>query len=334
MSKNDTVLFVVLNYNGWRETIACLESIFDQDYASYGVFLVENGSKDESVEKLKMFETHERVIYVKNPVNLGFDGGVNMGIRHALDHNYTYTVLLNNDATIEKNWLSRLLRAQKKHNTAVTTGLLLLGDGKTIESTGDSLSAWGLPFPRQRDEPTDTAHESDYVFGGSAGASLYLTSIFKEIGLFDENFFAYFEDTDINFQLQLRGYKTYYEKSAVAYHDHGTTSGKMSGFVVYQTFKNLPMYFWKNMPWQLVIPVGAGFLWYYILLYARCLLRGQFVPATKGVLRGLYFLPYAFRERRRIQAARTVSIDYIRSQLYPNGLPPKNRATLRKVFHI
>ena len=333
MSKNDTVLFVVLNYNGWRETIPCLDAIFAQDYPSYGVYLVENGSRDESVRQLKRYEHDLRVVYVKNKTNLGFDGGVNMGIRHAIDHGYPYLVLLNNDAIIEKDWLSKLMTSLVKADASVVTGLLLLGDGTRIESTSDSISSWGLPFPRQRDEPADTAHDSGYVFGGTAGASLYKTDVFKKIGLFDENFFAYFEDTDINFQLQLAGHKTYYEKSAVAYHNHGTTSSKIPGFVVYQTFKNLPMFFWKNIPSELILSVGIKFFIYYALLYLRCLLRGQFISASRGVIRSISLLPHAFRERRRIQASRVVTIEYITS-LFHKGLPPKNRATLRRVLHI
>lgn len=333
MSQRERILFVVLNFNGWRETIPCVAAILKQSYQSFDIFLVENGSKDESLDKLKQFENNDRVIYAKNTDNLGFAGGVNMGIRYALEHNYSHVVLLNNDAVISSSWLESLLGAMKHMRADVVTGLLLLGNGQKIESTGDSLSSWGLPFPRQREEPTKHAKESGFVFGGTAGASLYRTSLFKEVGLFDEAFFAYFEDTDFNFRSQLLGNKAYYEKSAIAYHDHGTTSSKMPGFTVYQTFKNLPLFFWKNIPASLLIPIGVRFMTYYGSLYLRCLARGQFVPATKGIIRSIYYLPYALRQRQIIQSTRRVDIGYLRRIIYW-GLPPKNRATLKRVFHI
>lgn len=326
------VLIVILNYKGWKETLPCVERIFNQTYTGYDIFLVENGSGDESAEKLADLAKDDRVIYQANEKNLGFSGGVNQGIRYAIEHGYPYTVLLNNDAFIDKDWLRILRETIEKTDASVITGLLLNGKGDLIESTGDSHSIWSLPFPRQREEKTEQALSSGYVFGGTAGASLYRTDLFKDIGLFDEVFFAYFEDTDINFRSQLAGHTAYYEKTALAYHDHGTTSNKMPGFTVHQTFQNLPLLFWKDTPAALLLPMGIRFLPVYGLMYIRAILRGQFMIATKGVLHSLGYLPHAFRERRKIQEKRRVSIDYLRSILY-NDLPPNNRKTARRIFH-
>lgn len=331
-SQNSNVLFVVLNFNGWQETLTCIDAVLKQDYKNFHTLLIDNGSHDESLKKLVKFEDNENITYIKHPKNLGFAGGVNVGIRHAIEHKYEYVALLNNDAVITKDWLSILVNAIKKNNSSVATGLLLSGDGKKIESTGDSYSAWGLPFPRQRDQAVSKADESQFVFGGTAGASVYKTDLFKDIGLFDEKFFAYFEDTDISFRAQLAGHKAYYEKTALAYHDHGTTSSKMPGFTVYQTFKNLPTFFWKDVPSYMLFSTGIRFFACYTLLYIRAILRGQFIIATKGFLRHLTLLPHAFKERRRIQRKRRVSAEYIRSVVYPD-LPPNNRKTARRIFH-
>ena len=334
MNKNDSgrVLFVVLNFNGWQETLACVPTILAQTYKDFHILLIDNGSHDESLKKLTQYEDHKSITFIKRPVNLGFSGGVNLGIRHAIKNGYEYTVLLNNDATLSKNWLETLLGSMKKTGASITTGLLLESSGKKIESTGDSYSRWGLPFPRQRDENVSAARDSEFVFGGTAGASLYKTELFKDIGLFDEKFFAYFEDTDISYRGQLAGHKAYYEKNAVAYHDHGTTSSKMPGFTVYQTFKNLPIFFWKDTPRQMLFSTGWRFLGCYGLMYLRAILRGQFGIATKGVLKSLSLLPHAFKERRRIQKNRRVSMDYLRSVIYPD-LPPNNKRNARRIFH-
>lgn len=328
----DTTLIVILNYKGWEETLTCVDAVLKQTYPLFHILLIENGSGDESVKKLKHFGKHPKITFVEHAKNLGFAGGVNVGIRKAIAEKYPYIALLNNDAIVTKTWLEELIKAQKVTNASVITGLLLSGDGKKIESTGDSCSIWSLPFPRQRDESVDKAEKSGYVFGGTAGASLYTTSLFEDIGLFDETFFAYFEDTDISYRTQLAGHKAYYEKEAVAYHDHGTTSSKMPGFTVYQSFKNLPLFFWKNTPLSMFLTTGARFYAVYCLMYVRAILRGQFAVATKGVLRSISLFPHVLKERRGIQKRRRISISHLKSVLYPD-LPPSTQRHRRRIFH-
>lgn len=332
MNKEPNVLIVILNFNGWQETLTCVNAVLKQDYTNYHIYLVENGSKDDSIQKLKDFENHDKITYIKNPKNLGFAGGVNQGINYAIENDYEYTALLNNDATVTKDWLSILIRTSQEVGSSATTGLLLESTGKKIESTGDSYSDWGLPFPRQRGENTSEARDSEFVFGGTAGASLYRTKLFKEIGLFDETFFAYFEDTDISFRAQLAGHTAYYEKAAIAYHDHGTTSSKIPGFTVYQSFKNLPLFFWKDVPLAMLPLTGTRFFACYGLMYIRAVLRGQFSYATKGVLRSITLLPHAFKERHRIQKNKRVDVKYLKTIIHA-GLPPNNKKYARRIFH-
>lgn len=334
MTKNDKpdVLFTVLNYNGWEETLVCIPSILKQTYKNFHILLIDNGSHDESLEKLEEYKHHDKITFVEHEKNLGFSGGVNVGIRRAIKENYPFVVLLNNDAVLAEDWLEILMNAMEATGASVTTGLMLESSGKKIDSSGDSYSRWGLPFPRQRDEKAEDARDSEYVFGGTAGASLYKTKLFRDIGLFDEKFFAYFEDTDISFRAQLAGHTVYYEKTAVVYHDHGTTSSKIPGFTVYQSFKNLPLFFWKDVPGPMLFSTGWRFFGCYVLMYIRAVLRGQFVMATKGFLRHLALLPHAFYERHKIQKKRRVSMKYLRSVIYPD-LPPSNKKYARRIFH-
>lgn len=327
-----SALVVVLNFNGWKETIPCIEAILAQSYSKFHILLIDNGSKDESLKKLTQFENHEKITFHKEPVNLGFAGGVNIGIRKAIKEDYEYTVLLNNDATITQDWLKILINSMQKTRASVVTGLLLESSGKKIESTGDSYSSYGLPYPRQRDEATEAALESSFVFGGTAGASVYKTSLFKEIGLFDEKFFAYYEDTDISYRTQLAGHTAYYEKTAIAYHDHGTTSSKIPGFTVYQTFKNLPLFLWKDVPLRLFPGTAFRFYSCYTLMYVRAVMRGQFSVATKGVLKSISLFPHVLKERRRIQKMRKVSIDYLNTVIH-HGLPPNTKRKGMRIFH-
>lgn len=328
---NKSALIVVLNYNGWQETLSCIDAVLKQSYKNFHILLIDNGSKDESIEKLVAFENNKKITYIKEPVNHGFAGGVNIGIKKAIKENYEYTVLLNNDAIISKNWLSILIDKLESTGSAVCTGLLLNKSGNKIESTGDSYSKFGLPFPRQRDEKANMAQESGYVFGGTAGASVYKTSLFKDIGLFDEKFFAYFEDTDISYRSQLAGHKAYYEKTALAYHDHGTTSNKIEGFTVYQSFKNLPLFLWKDVPLQLFFATAVRFYVAYSLMFVRATLRGQIKYAARGMFKSLLLFPYILRQRNIVQRKRRVTIKYMNSIIF-QGIPPSLKIKINNLI--
>src|SRR5690606_20741179 len=141
-------------------------------------------------------------------------------IRAALRKNTDYIALFNNDAVAHQDWLKNLVKTlEDDPETGIATCKLLSADKSRIDSTGDFYTTWGLPFPRGRGEAKLTKYDNDTrVFGASGGASLYRASMLKEIGLFDEDFFAYYEDVDISFRAQLAGWKVLYVPTAEAYH--------------------------------------------------------------------------------------------------------------------
>lgn len=332
-----SVLIVILNWNGIDDTEKCISSLLDQTYENFKILIVDNGSKDNSINRIEKLITKSpsKLIFLKNPVNLGFAGGVNTGIRYAIKNNFDAVALFNNDAIADKNWLKNLVASLEKHTDAsIITGLLLHADGKTIDSTGDFYSSWGIGFPRNRNSISSQAPDAGYVFSASGGASLYKTSLFKEIGLFDETFFAYYEDTDISFRAQLAGHRVFYTKDAVAYHEQGATSNKIPGFTVYQTFKNLPLLFWKNVPTKLLIRVGSRFLLLYTLIFANAIKNGSGWSALKGIFASIYyFWTRALWQRIKIQHNKKVSANYIWSILY-HDLPPEQTGMrkFRKLF--
>ncbi len=336
MDSSNRVAVVVLNYKGIEDTIACIASLSKQTHENFVIVAVENGSHDGSAERFKELEKQydDTLVTLYNDKNLGFDGGANTGIRWAMEHDFTYVALLNNDATADKEWLSHLITAAKKQQTGITTGLLLREDGKTIDSTGDWFSKWGLGFPRNRGDDASKAPSAGFVFGASGGATLFSIDMLREIGLFDEDFFAYYEDNDISFRAQLAGYKVYYEPSAVAYHKLSRTANRMpSGFASYQTFKNLPLVFIKNVPRGLLLPIGIRFYLAYWLMLGHAIVRGRGWPAIKGaatsIALGLKKLP----ARWKIQRRKKVPTHYIKEILW-DDLPPDQTGLrkFRKIF--
>jgi GT2 family glycosyltransferase len=327
---------VVLNYKGIEDTVDCIASLSRQTYNDFVIIAVENGSRDGSAEVFKKLEKQygDKLVTLYNDKNLGFDGGVNTGIRWAFEHDLDFVALFNNDATADKDWVEHLVSASKEHESGITTGLLLREDGDSIDSTGDWFSKWGLGFPRNRGDDASLAPKGGYVFGATGGATLYSVPMLRDIGIFDEDFFAYYEDNDISFRAQLAGYKVYYEPAARAYHKLSQTSNRMpSGFAIYETFKNLPLVFVKNVPLALLIPIGLRFYLAYWLMLGNAVAKGMGWPALRGAFMAFVLGFKKLPARWHIQSRRKVSIDYIKEILW-DDLPPDQTGLrkFRKVF--
>jgi GT2 family glycosyltransferase len=257
---------------------------------------------------------------------LGFTGGVNAGIRKAIELGAQYVALFNNDAVADEDWLKHLVTFLDKHEEAgIATSKICDAHKTHLDSTGDIYTIWGLPFPRGRGEEFSGKYDEDtWVFGASGGASLYRIKMLEEIGLFDDDFFAYYEDVDLSFRAQLAGWKVGYVPAAMAYHEIGATSGKLKGFTTYQTMKNLPMLLWRNVPFRLLPVMVPRFYIAYNAFYISAVQRGQLWPALKGELAFVAKIPKKLAQRRKIQKNRKVSVEYINSMLV-HDLPPNAR---------
>ena len=323
---------VVPNFNGVADLPACIDSLLAQSLPCK-VVVADNGSSDGSVDAIRAY-AGQGVKLVKNRRNLGFAGGVNSGIGYALARGATHVALFNNDAVAEPKWLAELLAGfDCAPQAGIVTGKLLkMGEQKpaVIDSTGDVFSIWGLAFPRGREEPDNGQYDRpEYVFSASGGASLYRAEVFQRAGLFDEDFFAYYEDVDFSFRAQLAGYRVYYQPTAVAWHKIGATSRKMPGFTAYHSFKNTLLLPYKNLPLALLLRYAPRFWLIFLLLFVGQIRQGNGWPVIRGSLVALLLLPKKTVQRWRIQAARKVSSRYIDSLLY-HDLPP-DRHRLRRL---
>jgi len=319
---------VIPNWNGKKTIARCLDSLCDQSITSQ-IIVVENGSTDGSLEFIR--KNYPDVKLIIHQKNLGFAAGVNAGIRQAIDSNFDFVALLNNDAVADKNWLQNLMKVIEQDNKiGIVTCKFIDINAKYLDSTGDQYTTWGLPYPRGREEPVSDKYDNQTgVFAASGGASLYRISILRQIGLFDEDFFAYYEDVDISFRAQLAGWKVIYAPRAIAYHQIGATASKIKGFTTYQTIKNLPMLLWKNVPVGLLATVVPRFYLAYFSFIFSALARGQIWPAFKGLFATIVLAPKTIIKRFRIQRSKKVSTQYIRSMMTA-GLPP-NAIKLKKL---
>jgi len=324
------ISIIVPNWNGSSYIEKCINSLLEQSI-KLNVIVVDNGSVDDSIKILKSYG--KKIYLINLNTNIGFAGGVNVGIRKAMElYSPDYIGLLNNDAVADRKWVENLISGFYK-DTGIVTSLMLDASGNRIDSTGEFYSKYGISYSRNRgDEYPKKLIPSGYVFGASGGASIYRTIMLENIGLFDEDFFAYYEDVDISFRARLNGWQIKYQPEAIVYHQIGATSRKLKGFTTYQTMKNLPWLLIKNVPLKYLFQTILRFNLVYTTFLISSALRGELIYALKGMLMSVILIPKKLVERHGIQKSRKIRASEL-WKLVVNDLPP-NAYKLRKIRKI
>jgi len=239
---------VVVNFNGKRFLDDCLNSLYVQTYKDYEVIVVDNASRDGSVEHIRSCFPWARI--VENKVNLGSTGGNNSGIREAEGE---FIVTLNNDTRLEKDFLERLAGPMSDPGIGMCGSKMVYPNGK-INSTGLCLSRSGASWDRgASEEDLGQYDRQEEIFGACAGAALYRRKMLDEIGLFDEDFFIFMEDIDLTLRARCAGWRCIYVPGAVAHHLHGATAGVGSDLTVYYGNRNIMWLPAKNYPLPFLI---------------------------------------------------------------------------------
>ncbi|XRO76035.1 glycosyltransferase family 2 protein [Methanocaldococcus sp. 28A] len=293
------VSIIILNWNGWKDTIECLESLYKITYPNYDVIIVDNGSKDDSIQKIKeyaegnievnskffrynpnnkpikvfeiseddakqgkfnkpvyeKFDPNRRMILIKNNDNYGYAGGNNVGIKFALSVlDPDYVLLLNNDTVVDSNFLTELVKvAESDKNIGIVGPKIYYYDYK---GRSDVIQYCGVTFiPKLLHKKVVGYKETHYnhiepvLTDEVHGACMLIKKdIFWKVGFLDNNFFAYWEETDFCYKSRRMGYKLKVVPIAEIWHKTGSNNPsekRISTFATYLFARNA-IYFIRN----------------------------------------------------------------------------------------
>jgi GT2 family glycosyltransferase len=284
------VNIVIPNFNGLRFLPSCLHSIERQSCSysesSWEITVVDNGSDDGSLEYLT--SSHPQVRLIALPENRGFSAAVNAGI---LSSNAPYVFLLNNDTELPSDCLHHLLTAAEglPEFDVFSPKMLSFADHSLLDGAGDGYLRGGAGYrlgTMERD--SEVYNRPGLVFGACAGAALYRRSLFERIGFFDEDFFAYLEDVDLNLRINRAGSRGYYVPAAKVYHIGSATSGsKINPFTVRLSTRNSIYVLLKNYSLSLFLrflPVIAIYQFCWLLFSLK---KKQFPAYCQGMAQAL-----------------------------------------------
>lgn len=252
MQKMKKVSVVIPNYNGKKYLKTCLEALKEQSRPADRIILVDNGSNDGSADYMR--QHYPEVQLVTLETNTGFCGAVNIGIKKSEDMDYI--ILLNNDTKVEPDFIREMVLGMERHRRAFSgqAKMLQMANPNALDGAGDLYCAFGWAFARGKGRPEQEFSTECEIFASCAGAAIYRRKVLDKIGGFDENHFAYLEDTDIGWRARLHGYHNYYFPRARVLHVGSAASGSVYNlFKVKNTSRNSIYLIRKNMPTAQII---------------------------------------------------------------------------------
>jgi len=262
---------IVVNWNGKAVIEDCLHSLSQQTYSSLEIIVVDNGSIDSSVALIR--EKYGDLVHlVQNQANLGFAGGNNVGIRVSRGK---YILLLNNDATADPRWVEELVKvAESDPSIGMCASKIYSFDEPEILDSAGGLLIYrdGLSRGRGRLEHDQGQYDQvEEVLLPSGCACLYQRKMLDEIGLFDEDFFAYSDDTDLGLRGRIAGWRCLYVPTALAYHRYSASTGRYSPLKAYLAERNRIWVAIKNFP-LIALFLSPVFTAWRLLLHAYALI--------------------------------------------------------------
>jgi hypothetical protein len=239
---NPKVYIIILNWNGCDDTIECIESLKKVDYPNFTVLVVDNASSDNSIDVIP--RKYRDVAFIEVKKNLGFAGGNNIGIKYALDHGAEYILLLNNDTTVEPNFLTEMVKVAQSDTKIGIVGskIYFYSEPARIWFAGGKLN-WlrtkGMHPDYlkidNKERPAEHPKKVDYITGCCL---LIKKDVVKKIGLMSEDYFLYYEDVDWCLRARKAGWRIIFAPAAIIYHKQSQSTRERSFPYIYYHSRN------------------------------------------------------------------------------------------------
>lgn len=258
-------LVIIPHFNKLLLLKECLFHLDTQTYKNFDILIVDNGSSDGSTEYIhNLSNEKENYHSILLSENMGFAYAVNRGFEFSIKNDYDYSILLNNDAYVEDGFVKELVYSigESYNNFAVSSMMINYHNKDLVDSFGDYYTILGWSFQGHIGEKVKDIKYNENCFSACGGAAIYSNRILSEIGLLDENFFAYLEDIDLSYRARLSGYNIKTCFTARCYHLGSATSGsKYNEFKVRTSARNNIYLIYKNMPYiQILINIFPLFV--------------------------------------------------------------------------
>jgi GT2 family glycosyltransferase len=316
------VSVVIPNWNGKEYLRDCIASLKNQTYNNLEIIVVDNASIDDSIQYLQKNFPATKII--KHSKNLGFGAANNTGIRAARGK---YIMMLNNDTRLEPECIEELKKSIDKDEKfgACASKILLEHENNLVDVAGIAVCLDGLSIGRGRLESGDKFNDEEEVFFASDCACLYRKVMLEDIGLtdeiYDEDFFAYADETDIGWRAQLAGWKCIYTPKAIVYHLHSASSSSYSPLKAFLVERNRIWVAVKNLPISFsILGIFYTFLRYFHQALGALTGKGAAGKFTKEAnklklinilikanISALLGLPKMLKKRREIMKKRRIS---------------------------
>lgn len=274
MVNSSRVSIIIVNWNGLEHLETCLESLEKQTFREFEVILVDNGSSDGSVEFVRGRFPWVKLVELRE--NTGFATGNNIGLTHAAGE---YIVTLNNDTKADPAWLAAIVAVADANPEVGMVGsrICSFDDPDVIDSLGHAVCPDGMSrgrFRLRRWSGIRMAEVEEILFP-SACVALYRRAMLDETGFFDDEFFAYAEDTDLGLRGRLAGWGALLATNAVVLHKYSKTGGVFSPFKLYLVERN---HYWvalKTFPLSMLLLVP-------FFTIVRYFAQAQVILSAKG----------------------------------------------------
>ena len=308
---NKRISVIISNYNGEKWLQGCLDSLYIQTYKNFEIILVDNDSEDDSCELVK--KNYPEVIVIQNKEDLGFSGGNNVGLKRAKGE---YILLLSNDTVADKNYLRNFIKAfDEIPNLGVAQSkIVLMSNPDKLDSCGAfwTDSTFLYHYGVGKDQSLPRYNKSFPVFSVKGASMLIKKDLVDKIGLFDDDFWCYYEETDFCHRVWLAGYECWYYPKALIHHAVGgtTTTFFKSDYIQFHSNKNKIRSFLKNfelinllyiLPVFLSLLVFLSFIW---LLQRK---PGYFFSVYKSIFCNITHIGTTLAKRKKTQALRVRS---------------------------